>query len=109
MSRRQVLRHSRSTGNSSSVIENVAVGLFRWATTDHSGMSNALEHIPSMGYLHQLKTIFMHFLISVAGAVFDGWLDIRPIRLRHSQPDRLAVASNQIPRAFGDTLGSINL
>lgn len=75
MSRRQGLRHSRSTGKAPGVIENVAVGLFRWAATDHSGMSNALEHIPSMGFLHELKTIFMHFLISVAGAVLmGGWI-----------------------------------
>jgi hypothetical protein len=75
MSKRQGLRHSRSTGKSSRVIENIAVGLFRWAATDHSGIGNALEHIPSMGYLHELKTIFMHFLISVAGAVLmGGWI-----------------------------------
>ena len=75
MSRHQGLRHSKSTVIASSVIENIAVGLFRWAATDHSGMSKTLEHIPSMGYLHELKTIFMHFLIAVAGAVLmGGWI-----------------------------------
>jgi hypothetical protein len=62
-------------GKSSGVAEQIAVGLFRWAATDHSGMSKTLEHIPSMGYLYELKTIFMHFLIAVAGAVLmGGWV-----------------------------------
>ncbi len=75
MSRRQGLRHSRSMGNASSVADTIAVGLFRWAATDHSGMSKTLEHIPAMGFLHELRTIFMHFLISVAGAVLmGGWI-----------------------------------
>ena len=75
MSRHQGIRVSRTVGKTSDVIENVAVGLFRWAATDHSGMSKTLEHIPSMDYLHELRTIFMHFLISVAGAVLmGGWI-----------------------------------
>jgi len=52
--------------------EKAAVGLFRWAATDHSGMSKVLEHMPAMGFLDELRTIFMHFLISVAGAVLMG-------------------------------------
>jgi hypothetical protein len=46
MSRRQGIQHSRSMGKSSGVAEQIAVGLFRWAATDHSGMSQALKHIP---------------------------------------------------------------
>jgi len=52
--------------------EKAAVGLFRWAATDHSGMSKVLERMPPMGFLDELRTIFMHFLISVAGAVLTG-------------------------------------
>ena len=75
MARRQGMRLSRTVGKASGVIERLSVGLFRWAATDHSGMSNALEHIPPMGFLHELKTIFMHFLISVAGAILmGGWI-----------------------------------
>jgi len=57
---------------SSGLVEKTAVGLFRWAATDHSGMGKALEHLPPMGFLDELRTIFMHFLISVAGAVLMG-------------------------------------
>ncbi len=75
MSRRQGIRVSRTVGKSSGVVETIAVGLFRWLATDHTGMGNALEHIPSMGFLHELRTIFMQFLISVAGAVLmGGWI-----------------------------------
>jgi len=66
---------SRTLAQSSGVIESVAVGLFRWGTTDHSGMGKALERMPPMGFLDELKTIFMHFLIAVAGAVLTGiWI-----------------------------------
>ena len=55
--------------------EKIAVGLFRWAATDHSGMGKALEQVPPMGYLHELRTIFLHFLISVVGAILTGgWI-----------------------------------
>ena len=75
MSRQQGMRHSSITGKSSGVAETIAVGLFRWAATDHSGTGKALEHIPSMGFLHELRTILMHFLISVAGAILmGGWI-----------------------------------
>ncbi len=72
MSRHQGTMLSRTIGKSSGVVESVAVGLFRWAATDHSGTGKALAHMPPMGFLHELKTIFMHFLISVAGAVLMG-------------------------------------
>ena len=75
MSRRQGLRLAGTTGKVSGVIETVAVGLFRWAATDHSGMGKALEYMPPMGFLAELKTIFMQFLISVVGAILTGgWI-----------------------------------
>ena len=75
MSRRQGLRLAGTNGKVSGVIETVAVGLFRWLATDHSSMGKAIEHMPPMSFLDELKTIFMHFLISVAGAVLmGGWI-----------------------------------
>ena len=67
---------SRHQGRQLAVLtEKAAVGLFRWAATDHSGMGKALERMPPMGFLDELKTIFMHFLIAVAGAVLTGiWI-----------------------------------
>ena len=55
--------------------EQTAVGLFRWAATDHTGMSKALEHMPEMGFLDTLKYILMQFLIAVAVSVLSAvWI-----------------------------------
>jgi len=72
MSRHQGTRISRTMGNASGAIEKAAVGLFRWAATDHSGTGKVLAHMPQMGFIDELRTIFLHFLISVAGAVLMG-------------------------------------
>lgn len=56
------------------VTEKAAVGLFRWATTDHSGMGKALANMPSMGFIDSTKYILWHFLFAVAGAVLTGVL-----------------------------------
>ena len=54
--------------------EKSAVGLFRWATTDHTGMSRALENMPSMGFLDTVKYVLLQFLIAVAVSVLSGVL-----------------------------------
>jgi hypothetical protein len=55
--------------------EKTAVGLFRWATTDHTGMSRALANMPPMGFLDTLKYILMQFLIAVAVSVLSAvWI-----------------------------------
>src|SRR5664279_2932399 len=45
--------------------EKAAVGLARWATTDHTGLSRSLCNMPSMGLADTLKYLLMQFLISV--------------------------------------------
>ena len=54
------------------VTEKAAVGLFRWASTDHTGFSESLRHIPSMGAGETFKYILMPFLIAVLVAVING-------------------------------------
>ena len=54
------------------ITEKAAVGLFRWATTDHTGFSESLRHIPPMGAGETFKYILMHFLIAVVVAVVNG-------------------------------------
>ena len=52
-----------------------AVGLFKWAATDHSGMNDALGSMPKMGLLDTLHFIGMLLLIRVAGAILGGiWI-----------------------------------
>lgn len=53
--------------------EKAAVGLFRWATTDHSGMTETLRNMPPMGFGETLKYILMRFLFFVLMAVVSGF------------------------------------
>jgi len=71
MSRHQGLRHSRPTGKSSGVAEYIAVGLFRWAATDHSDISSVLA---PMGFVDTVKFIFLQLLLVVANAILTGIL-----------------------------------
>jgi hypothetical protein len=55
--------------------EKAAAGLFRWATTDHSGMTKALENMPQMGFIDTIRYIFMQFLIAVVGVILSAiWI-----------------------------------
>ena len=54
------------------ITEKAAVGLFRWATTDHTGFSKALVDMPSMGLGDTLKYILMQFLRAAVVAVVAG-------------------------------------
>lgn len=47
-------------------------GLFRWATTDHSGMSAALNNMPKMGFIDTIKYISLCFCFTVAYAIVMG-------------------------------------
>ena len=52
--------------------EQAAVGLFRWVTTDHTGFSESLHHIPSMSAGETFKYILTQFLLAVVVAVVNG-------------------------------------
>ena len=52
--------------------EKAAVGLFRWATTDHTGFSKALQNMPSMGIRDTFRYILMQFLCAVVAAIVTG-------------------------------------
>jgi len=70
---RSRIRHLESAAKSSApVIEKAAVGLFRWAATDHSGMSRSLANMPNMGFFRTLEYIIMQFVFAVLGAVLTG-------------------------------------
>lgn len=49
-----------------------AEGVGRWAATDHTGISKALENMPSMGFLDSVRYILLHFLITIVVAVLMG-------------------------------------
>ena len=55
--------------------DKAAVGLFRWAATDHTGFGDALTRMPSgIGFLASVKYTLEHFLISVFCALIGGVL-----------------------------------
>ena len=66
------MRLSRTIGKSSGLFEKTAVGLFRWAATDHTGMGKSIENMPPMGFIDTMNFIFMHFIIAVVGAFMTG-------------------------------------
>jgi len=47
-----------------------AVGLFKWAATNHYGSD--LSSMPKMGFTDTLKLILMQFLFSILGAVLTA-------------------------------------
>lgn len=54
------------------VAERSAEGLFRWATTDHTGMSKALINMPEMGFIETIKCMFAMLCYAVMSAVVMG-------------------------------------
>ena len=50
-------------------------GLFRWLTTDHSGITRMLVLMPEMGFWNSVKYTLISFLITLAGIVLQiVWL-----------------------------------
>jgi hypothetical protein len=56
------------------VTEKAATGLFRWATTDHYGMTERLSNMPSMGFVDTLKYILVQLVITIVAALATGLL-----------------------------------
>jgi hypothetical protein len=68
------MRNLQSAGRSALKVsgrttEKAAVGLARWATTDHAGIGSSLEYLPILGFRNTLKIITMRFLFAILGAV----------------------------------------
>jgi hypothetical protein len=56
------------------VTEKAATGLFRWATTDHYGMTERLSNIPSMNFLSTVGYILVQLVITIVAALATGLL-----------------------------------
>ena len=55
--------------------EKAAVGLFRWMTTDHTGSSEALRHMPATSFGEALKDLLLQMLCAVVVGVVTGvWI-----------------------------------
>lgn len=68
-------RHRRNLQSAGRTLDKAASGLFRWATTDHSGIGRALKLMPNIGFLDRLLDILVCFLLAIFGAVVQGvWI-----------------------------------
>lgn len=83
MARQYGRRSSRATRNLRSAgwdavkftartADKATVGLFRWATTDHSGMSKAFDKMPSMGFIDTVRYGSILFLAAMVNALLRG-------------------------------------
>lgn len=68
------MRNLRSAGMTglnftAKTVEKSAGGLFRWAATDHSGMSQMMSNMPKMGFIDSIKYTVSCFFIAI-GHVF---------------------------------------
>jgi hypothetical protein len=54
--------------------EKAAVGLARWATTDHTGSAKFLASMPPMGFLDTMHMVLVTFVTGIVGAIIAGFL-----------------------------------
>ena len=71
------IRNTRNTRNRTArtawkVTEKAAVGLARWATTDHTGTAKFLGNMPAMGFVDTITMILMLIGTTILGAVVTG-------------------------------------
>ena len=74
---RAQMRNARRAGRdglsfTASVAGKTAGGLFRWMTTDHSGMTRMMAAMPQMGFVDSMKYILSCFLYVLLFALLQG-------------------------------------
>jgi hypothetical protein len=70
----QGIKNLQSTGRTAIRVtgrttDKAAVGLARWATTDHSGIGRTLENMHLLGIQNTIKAVLVKFILHIAGAV----------------------------------------
>jgi hypothetical protein len=65
---------NHSTKSAWRFTEKAAVGLARWATTDHTGSAKFLASLPPMGFLDTMHMILVTFVTGILGAIIAGFL-----------------------------------
>lgn len=69
------IRFLKTTGKTvAKVSGKAATGLFRWATTDHTGITERLVNMPKMGFFDTLGYIFVLLVINIVAALATGLL-----------------------------------
>lgn len=63
---------ARGAAFSAKIAEKSIEGLFRWATTDHTGFARAVSSMPSMGLVDTLRLALVHLIYALAYAIGMG-------------------------------------
>lgn len=73
--RKRALRNLGSAGMSVAKSADKAAGNFgRWLVTDHTGLGDAFNRMPNMGFFDTVHYVVVHIIISLVGAVLTGLL-----------------------------------
>lgn len=64
-------RPKRNLQSAAELLDKAASGLFRWVTTDHSGIGKMRKLIPKRRFLDELLDILVCLLIALFGAVLQ--------------------------------------
>ncbi len=64
----------RTVNQSGKYAEKAAVGLGRWATTDHTGATKLVASLPDLGFFNTLSIILVHVVAMIVGAMASGIL-----------------------------------
>jgi len=56
------------------IAEKSAVGLARWATTDHTGSAKFFANLPALGFVDTLTIVAAHVFATILGACVSGFL-----------------------------------
>jgi hypothetical protein len=51
-----------------------AVGLGRWATTDHTGSAKFFATMPRMGFVDTITIVLVHIVTTILGAIGSAFL-----------------------------------
>ncbi len=65
---------NRSANYAGRYASKAAVGLFRWATTDHTGSAKFLANMPPMDFLDTMTMILVTLVTGILGAFVAGFL-----------------------------------
>lgn len=65
-------RTNRTLNSAANVADKAAVGLFRWATTDHIGQGRTFQNIPTIGFFDTIRYILKQMIFGILAAVLSG-------------------------------------
>ena len=76
--RKKVTRHTKTIRSSAKSayrhLDQAGSSLGKWVVTDHTGLSQSLLNMPTMGFWASCRYILINFLIAIAGAFASGIL-----------------------------------